>query len=72
MLQHLGLGSLLLLLLDLQQQCTVDVREHTTKGDGGSDERVQLLVSTDGQLQVAGSDTLDFQILGGVLQRTTR
>ena len=36
---------------------------HTTAGNGCLDERVQFLVSPDGQLQVPGSDALHFQIL---------
>lgn len=44
----------------------MDVRDHTTTGDGGLDEGVELLVTTDSELQVAGSDTLDFQVLAGV------
>jgi hypothetical protein len=39
---------------------------HASARDGGLDERVELLVSTDGELQMAGSDTLHLQILGGV------
>ena len=44
----------------------VDVRHDPSPGDGGLDERVQLLVPPDGQLQVPGSDPLDVQVLGGV------
>lgn len=40
--------------------------KHTTKGDGGLDEGVQLLVSSNGELEVARRDALDFEILGGV------
>jgi len=64
---HLYLCRLvLLLLLNLQQQSAVDVWQDTTKGDGGTDQSVELLVTTDGELQVAGSDTLDLEILGSV------
>ena len=45
------------------------MREDTTKGDRGADERVEFFVSADRELQVAGGDTLDFEILGGVLQK---
>lgn len=55
-----------LLLLNLEQQRTVDTRKDTTKGNGGTDQGVQLFVTTDRKLQVAGSDTLDLEILGGV------
>ena len=65
---NLNLESLvLLLLLDLQQQSAVDVREDTTEGDRGADERVEFFVPADGELQVAGGDTLDFEILCGIL-----
>lgn len=59
-------GGLLLLLLDLEQQRTVDVRQDTTKRNRGADQSIELLVTTDRQLQVAGGDTLDLQILGSV------
>lgn len=41
--------------------------QDTTKCDGGADQGVELFVTTDGELQVAGRDTLDFEILGGIL-----
>ena len=44
----------------------VDVRNDTAAGNGGLDEGVQLFVTTDGQLQVPGSDTLHFQIFGSI------
>lgn len=47
-------------------QRAVDVRDDTTAGDRGLDERVELLVSADGQLQVAGRDALDLEVLGRV------
>ena len=55
-----------LLLFDLEQQGAVDGRKHTTKGDGGTDQSVELLVTTDGELQVTGRDALDLEILCGV------
>lgn len=39
---------------------------NTTARDRRLDEAVQLLVSSDGQLQVPGSDTLHLQVLGRV------
>lgn len=42
------------------------VGNDTTTGDGGLDQGVQLLIATDGELQVAGSNTLHLQILGGI------
>ena len=44
----------------------MDVGDDTTTGDRGLDERVELLVTTDGELQVARGDTLDLEVLGGV------
>lgn len=44
-------------------QRLVDVRDHTTAGDGGLDECVKFFVSSDGKLQVARCDTLYFKIL---------
>ena len=57
----------LLLLLDLEQQGAVDVGQDTTEGDGGADEGVELFVTADGKLEMTGGDTLDLQVLGGVL-----
>ena len=44
------------------------MRQHATVGDGGTDQCVELLITADSQLEMAGRDTLDLQILGGVLQ----
>ncbi len=63
-LLHIDLA--LLLLLHLQEKCSVDVRKNTTKRDGCSDQGVQLFITADGQLEMSGSDTLDLEILGGV------
>lgn len=56
-------GFLLALLSD---ERLVNVWNDTTTSDGRFDKRVQLLVSPNGELQVAGSDTLHFQIFGCV------
>jgi hypothetical protein len=45
------------------------VREYTSVCDCRADQGVELFVATDGQLEVTGSDTLDFEVLGGVLGR---
>lgn len=42
------------------------MRDDTTASDRRFDQAVQLLVSSDGQLQMAGSDTLHLQVLGRV------
>jgi hypothetical protein len=62
-------GLCLLLLLDLEQEGAVDVRQDTSKGDGGADEGIELFVTSDGQLKMARGDTLDLEILGCVLHR---
>lgn len=43
--------------------------ELTASSDGGLDEGVQLLVSTDGELQVTGGDTLHLEIFRGVARQ---
>lgn len=62
----LRLHLLRLLLLDLEQKRSVDMWQNTTERDGRADQRIQFLVSADGELQVARSDTLDLEILGCV------
>ena len=42
--------------------------QDTTEGDGGADEGVELLVTADGELEMAGGDALDLEVLCGVLQ----
>ena len=64
-----GAIALLLLLRSLSllaDEALVDMRDDSASGDGRLDERVQLLVTTDGELQVARRDTLHLQILGRV------
>jgi hypothetical protein len=56
----------LLLLLDLEKQSAVDVRQDTSEGDCGFDEGIEFLVTTDGELQVAWRDALDLEVLCGV------
>jgi len=60
---HFGLAGLLAGLLD---QGLVDVWNNTTTSNRGLDERVQLLITADGELEMAGRDTLHLEILGGV------
>lgn len=50
----------------LSNQILVDVRNDTTTGNGCLDQRVQLFIAANGQLQVARSDTLHLEILTGV------
>lgn len=44
----------------------MDVGDDSTTGDGGLDQAVELLVSANGELEMARSDTLDFQVLRSV------
>ena len=44
----------------------VDVGDDTTTGNGGLDECVELLVTTNGEQQVPGRDTLHLQVLACV------
>lgn len=41
--------------------------QHTAKHDGGPNERVKFFITADRELDVAGSDALDFETLGRVL-----
>jgi hypothetical protein len=66
--QNLSVNSLVLLLLfDLQKERAVDMWQNTSEGNGRADEGIEFFVSADRELQVAGSNALDFEILGGVL-----
>ena len=44
----------------------MDVGDNTTTGDGGLDEGVKLLVTTNGEEEMAGRDTLHLKILARV------
>ena len=44
----------------------VDVGDDTTTSNGGTDEGIKLLISTDGKQQVTGRDTLHLKILASV------
>lgn len=46
--------------------------EDTTEGDGGADKGVELLITTDGKLEMAGSNTLDLEVLGGILYKGSK
>lgn len=60
-------GLVLLLLFDLEQQRAVDVWQYTSEGNSSADQGVKLLITTDSELQVAGCDALNLEILGGIL-----
>ena len=59
-------GSDSLLELGLHDEGLVDVWDDTTTSDSGLDESVELLVTSDSQEQVSGSDSLHLEILRGV------
>ena len=40
--------------------------QDTSEGDSGTDEGIELLVTANGELQMAGSNTLDFKILSSI------
>lgn len=61
-------GLVLLLLLNLQKQSAVDMWQDTSEGNGSADQSIQLLVTTDGELEVARGYALDLKIFGGILQ----
>lgn len=44
----------------------MDVREDSSSGNSGSDERVELLVASDRELQMTGRDSLHAEILRSV------
>jgi len=45
------------------------VGKDTSKGDRRPDKGVELFVTTDGELEMAGSYALHLQVLGGVLKK---
>eukprot|EP00656_Telonema_subtile_P049380 TRINITY_DN6126_c0_g1_i4.p1 TRINITY_DN6126_c0_g1~~TRINITY_DN6126_c0_g1_i4.p1 ORF type:complete len:189 (+),score=7.94 TRINITY_DN6126_c0_g1_i4:325-891(+) len=55
-----------LILLALVDEGLVDVGDHTTTGNGGLDEGIELLVSTNGELKMAWCDALHLEVLGGI------
>ncbi len=57
----------LLLLLHLEEKGAFDVWQNTAESNGGADERVELFVTADGELEVTRRDALDLQVLGRVL-----
>jgi hypothetical protein len=43
------------------------MRQHASERDCRADQRVEFLVATDGELEVARRDALDLEVLCGVL-----
>lgn len=50
----------------LEDQSLVDVRDDTTAGNSSLDEGVELFVTSDGELQMSGCNSLHLQVLAGV------
>ena len=44
----------------------MDVRDHTTAGNSGLDQGVELLISADGELEVTWGHSLHLEVLAGV------
>ena len=55
--------SATLLLVRLHDEGLVDVRDNTTSSNSGLDKSVEFLITSDGEQQVSGSDSLNFKIL---------
>ena len=51
------------LLVRLHDEGLVDVRDNTTSSNSSLDKSVELFVTSDGEQQVSGSDSLNFKIL---------
>ena len=50
----------------LEDESLVNVGDDTTTCNGGLDEGVELLVSSDGELQMSGCNSLHLKVLAGV------
>ena len=44
----------------------MDVRDHTTAGNSGLDQGVELLIAADGELEVTWGHSLHLEVLAGV------
>jgi hypothetical protein len=55
-------------LFHLQEKRAVDVGENTSEGNCSPDKGVEFFVAANGELEMAGSDTLDLEVLGRVLR----
>lgn len=62
----LSLCLVFLLLFHLQEKCSVDTRQDTSKGDGRADKVIQFFITADGKLEVARGNALHLEILGSV------
>ena len=50
----------------LKDEGLVDVRDNTTASNSGLDESVELLIASNSELQMSGSNSLNLKILGSV------
>jgi len=44
----------------------VNVRDHTTASDGGLDQGVELLIASNGKLEMSGSNSFHLKVLASV------
>ena len=44
----------------------MDVRDHTTASDGSLDQGIELLITSDSELKMSGSNSLHFEVLASV------
>ena len=44
----------------------MDVGDHTTTSDSGLDQSVELFISSNGELEMSGCNSLDLKVLGSV------
>lgn len=63
---HLHHGMHSLLLSSLVNQTLMDVWDNTSSSNGSLDQRIQLLISSDGKLQMSWCNSLHLKILGCV------
>lgn len=57
------------LLRRLVDEGLVDMRDDTSPGDGRFDQRIQLFVTADGELQVSRGDTLHLEVLACITRQ---
>lgn len=60
----LSLGLTLSSLSD--EEVLVNVRNDTSSSNGSLDEKVELFVTSNGELKMSGGDSSDFEVFGGV------
>lgn len=63
---HTALNACSRLLVGLNDQGLVNVRDHTTSSNGSLDQSVQLFVTADSQLQMTRSYSLHLKVLASI------